>query len=111
MKSAAVTREDGRVLCARCKVAATPFSRMRGLLGRASLDPDEGIFLKPAGSIHMLFMRFTIDAVFLDRELRVLAVRTVRPWRFAGQRGSKAVLELAEGSAHDLREGEQLTLG
>jgi uncharacterized membrane protein (UPF0127 family) len=106
-----VTREDGSVLCARCEVAATVFSRMRGLLGRASLDPDEGIFLKPAGSIHMLFMRFAIDAVFLDRELRVLAVRTVRPWRFAARRGSKAVLELAEGAAQGLREGEQLTLG
>jgi uncharacterized membrane protein (UPF0127 family) len=111
MATTAVTREDGSVLCARCKVAATPLSRMQGLLGRASLEPDEGIFLKPAGSIHMLFMRFAIDAVFLDRELRVLAVQTVRPWRFASRRGSKAVLELAEGAAESLREGEQLTLG
>ena len=111
MKTAAVTREDGTVLCARCAVASNPFSRMRGLLGRASLDPDEGIFLKPAGSIHMLFMRFAIDAVFVDRELRVVGVRTVRPWRFASQRGAKAVIELAEGAGQGLREGEQLTLG
>ncbi len=111
MKTAAVTREDGTVLCARCAVASNPFSRMRGLLGRASLDPDEGIFLKPAGSIHMLFMRFAIDAVFVDRELRVVGVQTVRPWRFASKRGAKAVIELAEGAGQGLREGEQLTLG
>ncbi len=98
------------MLCARCRIARTPLSRMRGLLGRSSLPEGEGILLRPAGSIHMFFMRFAIDAVFLDAEMRVLGVRTVPPWRVAGRRGSKAVLELPAGSAADVREGERLSL-
>jgi len=98
------------VLCARCAVADNPWTRLRGLLGRSGLDPDEGLLIRPTNSIHMFFMRFAIDAVFVDRELRVLDVRTVAPWRAAARRGSKAVLELPEGAAAGLRVGEQLTL-
>ena len=51
-------------------------------------------------SIHTMFMRFPIDIVFLDAELRVLAVReSVPAWRAVKQRGAKAALELAAGQA------------
>jgi uncharacterized protein len=84
---------------------------MRGLLGRRSLPPGEGILLRPAASIHTFFMRFPIDAVFLDRDLVVLGIeRDVRPWRAAGRRRAHAVLELAGGECdrHGLGVGEQL---
>ena len=84
---------------------------MRGLLGRASLDADEGMLFRPAGSIHMLFMRFAIDALFLDRELVVVdVVRGLKPWRMASRRGSKVVVELAEGAAAGVQPGDQLAL-
>ncbi len=93
-----LTREDGRVVCEHLLVAARPLQRLRGLLGRRTLPPAEGIFLRPAGSIHTFFMRFPIDAVFLDRELVVLGIeRELRPWRLAGRRGAKSVVELAAG--------------
>ena len=47
---------------------------MRGLLGRAELPSGEGVLLRAGRSIHMFFMRFAIDVVFLDRELNVLDV-------------------------------------
>jgi hypothetical protein len=73
---------------------------MKGLLGRSELPAGEGILLKPAGSVHTLFMRFPIDVVYLDKELTVLGVRrALRPWRTSGQRGAKAALELAAGEA------------
>lgn len=88
----------GAAVCERCVLADRPLLRMRGLLGRRDLHADEGILLRPAGSIHTHFMRFPIDVVFLDREGRVLDVRpTVRPWRTARRRGAKAVLELRAG--------------
>jgi uncharacterized membrane protein (UPF0127 family) len=106
-----IVADDGRVVCARCTVAATPFARMRGLLGRASLAPDEGILLRPASSIHTAFMRFPIDAVFLDRDLVVVRVaRDLRPWRVASRRGARAVLELAAGTAATLRDGDCVRL-
>lgn len=84
---------------------------MRGLLGRARLEQDEGILLRPASSIHMWFMRFAIDAVFLDAENRVLRIAAdLRPWRVAACRGAKAVVELAAGECArvGLRPGDLL---
>ena len=90
----------GDVVCERCSVADNPLTRMRGLLGRRSLEPGEGLLLRPAGSIHMFFMRFPIDAVFLSPDGEVLKVSAnVRPWRTAGARGAKAVIELRAGEA------------
>jgi hypothetical protein len=84
---------------------------MRGLMGRAALAPNEGMFFKPTGSIHMFFMRFPIDAVFLDRELVVLdVVRGLKPWRTASRRGAKVVVELAEGAATNIQPGDRLSL-
>ncbi len=90
----------GAVVCERCVVADRPLARMRGLLGRAGLSAEEGLLLRPAGSIHTHFMRFAIDAVFLDREERVIDVRSsIGPWRMARKRGARAVLELRAGEA------------
>ena len=58
-------------------------------------------------------MRFPIDVVFLDGGMRVLSVATdLAPWRFAGKRGTRAVLELAAGEARrrGIREGVALRL-
>jgi uncharacterized protein len=102
---------DGRTVCERCAIADRPWLRMRGLLGRSRLDPGEGLLLRPAGSIHMAFMRFPIDAVFCDRELVVVdVVRGLRPWRAAGRRGAKVVIELADGAAEGVEAGDRLSL-
>jgi uncharacterized membrane protein (UPF0127 family) len=111
MRTGVLKKADGTVVCARCELAETSLARMRGLLGRESLAPDEGMLFRPAGSIHMFFMRFPIDAVFCDRELRVLAVeRDLRPWRTARARGAKVVVELAAGAASGVAAGDRLVL-
>ena len=90
----------GAAVCERCVVADRARARMRGLLGRSDLAAGEGVLLRPASSIHTHFMRFAIDAVFLDRDLRVVEVRSaLPPWRMARKRGAKAVLELRAGEA------------
>jgi uncharacterized membrane protein (UPF0127 family) len=94
-------------------VASSIPARTRGLLGRRSLEPGEGLLLRPAGSVHTMFMRFPIDVVFLDEELRVLAVaEAVRPWRVKARRGARAVLELGAGEAarQGITEGERLRI-
>jgi len=95
-----IVREDSKVVCERCTVAATPLRRMKGLLGRKSLEAGEGLLIRPTSSIHMFFMRFPIDAVFLDRELAVRkVVPDLKPWRIAFARGAKSVVELSAGEA------------
>ena len=111
MKTARLEKADGTVVCARCALATSPLPRMKGLLGRAGLDLDEGMLFRPAGSIHMFFMRFAIDAVFCDKELKVIdVVSGLAPWKVAGRRGAKVVIELAEGSAAGVHSGDQLVL-
>jgi uncharacterized membrane protein (UPF0127 family) len=108
---AALSKVDGTVVCARCAIADRPLARMRGLLGRSSLAPDEGMLFRPAGSIHMFFMRFPIDAVFCDKEFVVIDVeRGLRPWRTARRPGAKVVIELAEGAAAAIAPGDRLAL-
>ena len=106
-------RADGSVACPRLVVADTPRTRMRGLLGRSGLEDGEGLLIRPTNSVHMFFMRFAIDVVFLDRELVVRKiVETLRPWRMAACRGSRAALELPAGAAgrRGITIGERLTL-
>ena len=92
--------ENGKIVCDRCTLARDTYSRMVGLLGRTGLSQGEGILLQPAGSIHTFFMRFPIDAVFLDRERRVVRIAaSMKPWRTAAARRSRSVLELAAGEA------------
>ena len=112
MPQVALANDDGTVVCEHCLLAETMFTRLRGLLGRKGLAEGEGLLLRPASSIHTAFMRFTIDAVFLDREYRIVKVAAeLRPWRMAACRGSRAVLELPAGEAarRGMRPGVSLT--
>jgi len=114
LQEVALRREDGTIVCERCLLAETALTRMRGLLGRRELPSGEGILLKPASSVHMAFMRFAIDAVFLDRDLRVLKIAAdLKPWRAAAARGSKSVLEIPAGEAarRRLTVGDRLIAG
>jgi len=91
--------------------ATSPWGRFRGLMLRSSLAPGEGLVIRPCGSIHMMFMRFPIDAVFFDRDGRVTKVaHNVRPWiglAFGG-RGAKGVVELPAGAARSVAQGQRL---
>jgi uncharacterized membrane protein (UPF0127 family) len=102
---------DGTVLSSRCAIADNAWTRFKGLQLRRSLEPWDGMLFTHTGSIHMFFMRFAIDAVFCDRDLRVVkVVRGLRPWRTAAARGAKVVVELAEGAAAGIEPGDRLSL-
>jgi uncharacterized protein len=110
---ARVRTTDGAVVCQRCEIPESSFGRARGLLGRSSLDPDGGMLIDRAGSVHMFFMRFPIDVVFLDRDRTVVGVRhRLAPWRVAGARHAVAALELPAGAAAlaGIQEGDVLVL-
>ena len=102
---------DGAAVCERCEIPESSFGRMRGLLGRDRLDPGEGMLIDHAGSVHMFFMRFPIDVVFLARDRTVVGVRHwLAPWRVAGARRAVASLELPAGRAAEVgvEEGQVL---
>lgn len=101
----------GVALAAQARVADGAWARFRGLMFAGPLAAGEGLIIRPCGSIHMMFMRFAIDAVFFDGDLRVTKVaRRVRPWVGVaiGGRGAKGVVELPRGGAGATERGHLL---
>jgi len=101
----------GGILAERALVAASPLSRMRGLLGRPPLEPGEGLLLVPCRGVHTFGMTYPIDVVHLDDQGLVrLVVRRLKPWRVGPLVwGARMVLELPANSATACA-GERLSL-
>jgi uncharacterized protein len=79
-----VTR--GTIIAERAELARTFATRGKGLMGRESFTPGEGLVIDPEWSIHMFFMRFAIDVLFVSKEDIVVGLRrALPPWApFAG---------------------------
>lgn len=81
-------------------MADTFFTRLRGLSGRPGLDPGWCLVLKPCRSVHTMFMRFSIDVMFVDRNGRVVSLAgDMRPFSFSRVvPDSHLVVELPAGT-------------
>ena len=98
--------ERGTVLVDRLESANSLWAKFRGLMGRADLADHAGLWLPGSNGIHMMFMRFAIDAVFVgkpeaDGSREVLSVRrALPPWRGVVWlvRGANGTLELPVGT-------------
>ena len=95
---------DNPQLELRVQVADNFLQRLRGLMLRSpdSLPLGTGLLIAPCNSIHMMFMRFAIDVVYLAEDYTVVkTVKNVRPWLGISacfKKGTWAVLELPIGS-------------
>jgi uncharacterized membrane protein (UPF0127 family) len=98
--------DRGSVLAEPMETARSFWGKFMGLMGRPSLPVGEGLWLPGANGIHMMFMRFPIDAVFVtkpdaDGVRRVRSVhRNVRAWIGLVPliTGAHGVLELPVGA-------------
>lgn len=102
----------GSVIAERARVARSMNDRMVGLLATPEVLPGEGLLIERTSSIHMFFMRYAIDVVFVDRSGRVTrTVSRLRPWRVIWwARGARDCLELRAGALDDTgtQRGDQL---
>jgi uncharacterized protein len=108
-----VNATKNTVVSERCSFANSVLKRMVGLLNRKALAAGEGLLIDRCYGIHTVGMRFPIDVVFLDRDLRVLrAVGALRPWRACAVRKAIYVLELSAGSVEHTRTqaGDQIQI-
>ena len=100
--------DRGTVLATRLETAGSLWAKFMGLMGRSTLDTGAGLWLPDSNGIHMMFMRFAIDAVFVGRPvaadggaLTVISVhRGLRAWIGLVPliRGAHGVLELPVGT-------------
>ena len=105
-RGAARNLDRGTVLAEPMETAGSFWAKFMGLMGRPSLPDGEGLWLPGGNGIHMMFMRFPIDAVFVTREdgegvRRVRSVhRGVRAWTGMVPliTGAHGVLELPVGT-------------
>jgi uncharacterized membrane protein (UPF0127 family) len=102
----AINRTRGTVVCEHLEDAGGLAGQSRGLLGRDRLEPGHGMLfdngrLTPFMWMHMFFMKFAIDIVFLGRDGRVLRIsRELRPWRVSAiVFGARRALELEARAA------------
>ena len=85
------------------EVADGPLSRMKGLLGRAELPGGRGLLITKCNSIHMFFMKFAIDAVFLGRDMHVVKIAAnLKPWQVASCSAARHTLEIPSGAAAEV---------
>jgi uncharacterized membrane protein (UPF0127 family) len=115
----AINHTRGTMLCARLEDAGGLVGQRRGLLGRNSIDSDQGLLFvrnhfEPFMWMHMFFMRFAIDIVFLNHDNEVIHIsHRLKPWRTSPIlfRARKA-LELAAGAAerNGTRVGDQIAI-
>lgn len=90
----------GTILAPKAVRAASFVSRLVGLLNRASLEQGEGLILDPSNSIHSFFMRFSFDAIFVDKTDKVVGIiESMRPFRISPVFfSSKITIELPSGT-------------
>jgi len=95
----AVNQSGAGVIASKIKIADNFVTRLVGLLNRKNINDDEGLLIIPSNSIHSFGMRFDFDAVFLDKNNKVVhLIEKMKPCRVSPLvKNSKKVLELAPG--------------
>lgn len=110
MKKYVLVQENGKTRLT-VSLADSFRKRLCGLMGVKGLEKKTGLLLVNCSGIHTCFMRFTIDAVYLDKMNKVLACETVSPWKMGSLiKGARHVLELPEGEGKTLIIGKTVSL-
>lgn len=103
--------DGGDEIAHRVEVADGFLEVTRGLLGRSCLGPGEGMVLVGCWNIHMFFMKFPIDVIYVDRGMEVLkVVPELAPWTVSACPGAHSTIELGSGTLErrPIRRGERL---
>jgi uncharacterized membrane protein (UPF0127 family) len=102
---------EDKEICSSMKVASSFMDRMIGLMFRKDMYGFDGLLIKNCNSIHTFFMRYALDVVFLDKELKVVKVyRNIKPWRATRiVWGARQALEVKAGLLPEgLEKGKEL---
>lgn len=100
-----------KLISSEIKLADSFITKLIGLLNKDRLNNNEGLFLKNCSSIHCFFMKFTIDAVYISKDMKVVYKETIKPWGVGKLvKNCSHILELKEGMAKDIKVGDSLSL-
>ena len=108
-----INKNTKEVLFSNVTIAETFIQRLCGLMFRSSISNDTTFVFYRTSAIHTFFMRFPIDIIFLDRDMKVVDIcKLVKPWRMRVCPGSKAVIECSGNvtGKKGLKEGDKLSV-
>lgn len=108
-----IDKATGEVLAGRACLADRIFSRMKGLMFTNAMDDFDALIIRPCNSIHTWFMRYPIDAMFLNNECKIVKIKKgLRPWRITPiYFKATQVVEFACGKINsNLKEGGEVDL-
>ncbi|RJX44163.1 DUF192 domain-containing protein [Halonotius aquaticus] len=102
-----------QVLASDIEIADSFLAQARGLMFRRSLAEDSALVFQfdsaAKRDVHMLFVPFAIDALWLvDNE--VVAKKRLKPWIGLGRETAETLVELPAGAADDVAVGDRVTL-
>ena len=109
---AQLMNSQNQILASHLTIADGMWSRMKGLLGTDALQSQDALWIHRCNSIHTFFMKYAIDCIFLDSNLKVKALKEqIQPSRMTFPIwGARSVIEMKSGQIRDLglKVGEQL---
>lgn len=106
-------KDKGIMLASSAQIASSFFHRLKGLMLKKGMGGNEALIFYRATSIHTFFMRFSIDIVFLNRQMKVKRlVNSLSPWRAVACRGAYLTIELPAGkiAASNIDLGDELEI-
>lgn len=107
-------KNDYVIICPELKIANTFLSRLKGLMFKKIFEKGSGLLITKCNSIHMFFMKFPLDIVFLDKNLIVVEmVENIKPWKISKiYRNVSSTLELPSGTIKDkhIKIGDQFEI-
>jgi uncharacterized membrane protein (UPF0127 family) len=111
--AAVINTANGAIVATRVERANNPWTRGIGLLTKAAVGPDEGLWIERCSAVHTIGMRATIDLFFLDKRGKVLRIvsgaKPLRP--MISCRRAATVVELGTCAAsRDVSVGDVLVL-
>jgi uncharacterized membrane protein (UPF0127 family) len=99
------------LIATEAETAGQSSNRRRGLLGRTTLSSGQGLWIVPCEAVHTFGMKFAIDLIYLDRNMRVRKTKSdVPPWRVSACLSAHSVLELTSGTVQktNTRHGDRI---
>lgn len=107
-----INKSSSTVLSAQVHVAESFRSRLKGLMFSKALNSNHCLWISQCKSVHSFFMKFTLDLLFVDKNLIVVKIiKTFKPWRITALYiKADSVFEFNEGELNNIKVGDQLLL-
>jgi len=112
-----VLKVSGKTLMKKTRFANTSWLRFKGLMFVNAMDFDYALIFnfpfesRLSTSIHMMFMKFSADIIYLNKRKEVVDKVTLKPWtlNYTPKKAAKYVIELPQGKTKSLKIGDKLS--